>query len=101
MDDNLKAKANPTIALILDYLAVGVVLGIYFFMVETKVVPPNGFEQLLTAVLAALGIYRASSPGTKPVTSDTPVKVINVHAQPDLKAQPIVNWGENSNANKT
>lgn len=64
MDDDIKIKANPNIIVILDYLAVGVLIGLYFYMaVIAKVVSADAFTQIIVACLGALGAYKIGSYG--------------------------------------
>lgn len=62
MDEDIKLKANPNITLILDYMAVGVLLGaLYYAGIILKVVDPNVVINTITGVLAGLGVYKASN----------------------------------------
>lgn len=88
MDENLKVKANPNIIIVLDYLAVAALLGVYFYMaVIVKVVSADSFANILIAALAGLGIYKTSiySAGG---TSVTPVQLPNSNNPVSMKIIP-------------
>ena len=63
MDINeVASKANPNIVLVLDYLAVGVLLGaLYYAAIVAKVVDPTVAVTAVTGVLTALGVYKVSN----------------------------------------
>ncbi len=82
MDENLKAKADPTILLILDYLAVGVILAIMFYMsVIAKDVSPVIFFTILTSILSSFGLYKGivASGNTIPRTNNTNTTTTNTN----------------------
>lgn len=61
MDEEEKAKANPTIVLALDYLAVGILLfALYYAAFILKAVDATLVVTVITGALTALGTYKAS-----------------------------------------
>lgn len=74
MDDDIRAKANPNVVLALDYLAAGVLIAVYFYCaVVAKLVPADGFTQVLTAGLSMFAGYKINSYGQQAVvTNQTP-----------------------------
>ena len=62
VDDDLKVKANPTIILILDYLAIGVLLGLLAYgCIVAHVVSPDTLVGVITGILGSFGVYKATS----------------------------------------
>jgi len=62
MDEEFKAKANPNVVLVLDYLAVGILVSsLYYAGIILHVVDPNIATNVITGILSAFGVYKATS----------------------------------------
>lgn len=88
MDENFKAKANPNVVVVLDYLAVGAILGLYFYIaIIAQMVSADSFANILLGLLAGLGVYKIQSYGggtTTPPTDLNPAVALKIVPQPKI-----------------